>query len=159
MWTFRINPDGALDAKGPYMTMRRPIDPKGEFRASELPPYKPASNGDGMTSDTIGRYYVTTALGVQVFDPTGRLCGVLDKPQPDKPLTSCVLAGPKRDTLYVTNGDKIFRRKVQAVGNPVGATAAKLKGGKLSRRSATRMRSRRKKVRDNARHLEALTSG
>jgi len=120
LWTFRINPDGALDAKGSYMTMRRPIDPKGEFRASEPPPYKPTANGDGMTSDTIGRYFVTTALGVQVFDPTGRLCGVLDKPQPDKPLTSCVLAGPNRGYLYVTNGDKIFRRKVQAVGNPVG---------------------------------------
>jgi enterochelin esterase family protein len=45
---------------------------------------------------------------------------VLDKPQPAKPLTSCVLAGPQRDMLYVTNGDKIYRRKVQAVGNPVG---------------------------------------
>ena len=126
VYTFRINPDGALDAKGPYMTMRRPIDPKGEFRASELPPYKPASNGDGMTSDTLGRYYVTTALGVQVFDPTGRLCGVIDKPQPAKPLTSCVLAGPKRDMLYITNGDKIYRRKVQATGNPVGVATAKL---------------------------------
>lgn len=119
VWTYRINPDGALDAKGPYMTMRRPIDPKGEFRASELPPYKPAANGDGMTSDTIGRFYVTSALGVQVFDPTGRLCGVIDKPQADKGLTSCVLAGPKRDVLYVTNGDKIYRRKVQAMGNPI----------------------------------------
>jgi enterochelin esterase family protein len=75
-----------------------------------------------MTSDTIGRYYVTTALGVQVFDPTGRLCGVLNKPQPEKGLTSIVLAGPKRDLLYVTNGDKIFRRKVQATGNPIAAT-------------------------------------
>ena len=119
VWTFRINPDGALDAKGPYMTMRRPIDPKGEFRAGELPPYRPGAGGDGMTSDTLGRYYVTTALGVQVFDPTGRLCGVIDKPQPAKPLTSCVLAGAKRDMLYVTNGDKIYRRKVQATGNPV----------------------------------------
>jgi enterochelin esterase family protein len=122
VWTYRINPDGALDAKSPYMTLRRPIDPNGEFRSSELPPYKPASNGDGMTSDTSGRYYVTSAVGLQVFDPTGRLCGVLDKPQPAKPLTSCVLAGPKRDMLYVTNGDKIYRRKVQATGNPVGAT-------------------------------------
>ena len=121
VWTFRINPDGALDAKGPYMTMRRPIDPKGEFRASELPPYRPGASGDGMTSDTLGRYYVTTALGVQVFDPTGRLCGVIDKPQPAKPLTSCVLAGPKRDLLYVTNGDKIYRRKVQATGINVPA--------------------------------------
>jgi enterochelin esterase-like enzyme/sugar lactone lactonase YvrE len=125
VWTYRINPDGALDARGPYMTMRRPIDPKGEFRSSEMPPYKPAANGDGMTSDTLGRFYVTSALGVQVFDPTGRLCGVVDKPQADKGLTSCVLAGPKRDVLYVTNGDKIYRRKVQATGNPIAGVAAK----------------------------------
>jgi sugar lactone lactonase YvrE/enterochelin esterase-like enzyme len=121
VYTFRINPDGLLDAKTPYMTMRRPIDSKGEFKSGELPPYLPRASGDGMTSDSVGRYYVTTALGVQVFDPTGRLCGVLDKPQPDKNLTSCVLAGPQRDLLYVTNGDKIFRRKVQATGSPIAA--------------------------------------
>ncbi len=122
VWTFRINPDGTLDARAPYMTMRRPIDPKGEFRPEAPTPYLPRASGDGMTSDTLGRYYVTTALGVQVFDPTGRLCGLLDKPQADKPLTSIVLAGPQRDLLYVTNGDKIFRRKVQAVGNPIAAS-------------------------------------
>ena len=77
-----------------------------------------------MTSDTLGRYYVTSAVGLQVFDPTGRLCGVLTKPQPDKPLTSCVLSGPNREYLYVTNGDKIFRRKVQAVGNTSTRLAA-----------------------------------
>jgi enterochelin esterase family protein len=76
-----------------------------------------------MTSDTLGRYYVTSAVGLQVFDPTGRLCGVLDKPQPAKGITSCVLAGPQRDVLYVTSGDKIFRRKVRATGNPVGVAA------------------------------------
>ncbi|WP_414662239.1 SMP-30/gluconolactonase/LRE family protein [Horticoccus sp. 23ND18S-11] len=124
VWTFRIAPDGTLDARGPYMTMRRPIDPKGEFKFNEPPPYKKASSGDGMTSDSIGRYYVTSAVGVQVFDPTGRLCGVLTKPQPDKPLTSCVLSGPNREYLYVTNGDKIFRRKVQAVGNTNARVAA-----------------------------------
>ena len=32
VWTFRIEPDGKLTAKDPYMTMRRPIDPAGEFR-------------------------------------------------------------------------------------------------------------------------------
>jgi sugar lactone lactonase YvrE/enterochelin esterase-like enzyme len=116
VWIFRIEPDGSLSAKEPYMTMRLPIDPKGEFNFNEPPPYKKAAGGDGMASDTLGRYYVATALGVQVFDPTGRLCGVLPKPQPDKPLTSCMLAGPQREYLYVTNGDKIFRRKVQATG-------------------------------------------
>jgi enterochelin esterase family protein len=42
---------------------------------------------------------------------------VLPKPQPEKPLTSCTLSGEKREYLYVTNGDKIYRRKVQATGN------------------------------------------
>ena len=66
-----------------------------------------------MAADWRGRYYVTSALGIQVFDPTGRLCGVLDKPQPSKPLSSCTLAGAQGDTLFVTNGDKIFSRKLQ----------------------------------------------
>ena len=110
-WAFRIEADGSLSPKAPYMTMRLPIDPAGEFRFSESPPFKPASAGDGMCTDTIGRFYVTSAMGVQVFDPTGRECGLLRRPQLDKPLTSCAIAG---EFLYVTNGDKIFRRKVQA---------------------------------------------
>lgn len=116
VWAFSIKSDGTLAGKAPYMTMRLPIDPQGEFKRAEPPPYKTASGGDGSTTDTIGRYYVTSTLGVQVFDPIGRACGVLPKPQPDKPLTSCALSGPKREYLYVTNGDKIFRRKVQATG-------------------------------------------
>ncbi|MCX6952251.1 MAG: SMP-30/gluconolactonase/LRE family protein, partial [Verrucomicrobia bacterium] len=125
VWTFRIKADGTLDAKTPYMSMRRPIDAKGEFKFNAPPPYLAAARGDGMTTDTLGRYYVTTALGVQVFDPTGRLCGVVDKPQRDKPVTSCVLSGPQRDTLYVTAGTAIFRRKLQATGVPIASIAAK----------------------------------
>jgi enterochelin esterase family protein len=116
VWLFRVETDGALTAKTPYMTMRLPIDPKAETKPHEPPPYKAEAGGDGMCVDTIGRYYVTSALGLQVFDPTGRLCGVLPKPQLDKPLTNAALAGPNREYLYITNGDKIFRRKVQATG-------------------------------------------
>ncbi|MBM3842560.1 MAG: gluconolactonase [Verrucomicrobia bacterium] len=115
---WRVQADGTLDARAPYMTLRRPIDPKGEFKFNQPPPYRKASGGDGMTSDTAGRWYVASPLGVQVFDPTGRLCGVLTKPQPDQPLTSCTLSGPGLGYLYVTNGTAIFRRKVQATGNP-----------------------------------------
>ena len=111
-WMFRVRADGTLDAKAPTMEMRRPIDPKGEFKFHEPPPLLTASAGDGMAVDRAGRWYVASALGVQVFDPTGRLCGVLPKPRPDKPLTSCVLAGEKRDELHVTNGDAIYRRKL-----------------------------------------------
>ncbi|MEI6239224.1 MAG: alpha/beta hydrolase-fold protein [Planctomycetia bacterium] len=111
-WMFRVRADGTLDAKMPTMEMRRPIDPKGEFTFHEPPPLVAASGGDGMAVDRAGRWYVTSALGVQVFDPAGRLCGVIRKPRVDKPLTSCVVAGPKGDELYVTNGDAIYRRKL-----------------------------------------------
>jgi len=113
VWTFRVNADASIDAKMPTMTMRLPIDPKGEFKFNEPPPYQAASRGDGMAVDKSGRYYVTSALGVQVFDPTGRLCGVLPKPKEAQPLTSCVLAGPNHEYLYITNGDTIFKRKLK----------------------------------------------
>jgi enterochelin esterase family protein len=116
VWAFAVQADGSLTAKAPYMTMRRPIDPKGDFQFNNPPPYKSAAGGDGMCTDTDGRYYVATALGVQIFDPIGRLCGVLPKPQSDRPLTNCVLAGPNHEYLYVTNGDKVFRRRVKASG-------------------------------------------
>jgi len=112
VWTFRVGPGGRLDAAMPTMTMRRPIDPRGDFAFHQPPPYLEAASGDGMAVDRAGRWYVTSALGVQVFDPTGRLCGVLPKPAPDKPLTSCILAGPGHEWLHVTNGDTIYRRRL-----------------------------------------------
>ncbi|MDB6171794.1 MAG: gnl 3 [Chthoniobacteraceae bacterium] len=117
-WVFRIESDGALTAKSPYMTLRTEVNLNAKSPDGRSPVYNGSAAGDGMTTDTVGRYYVTSALGVQVFDSTGRLCGVIPKPQASKPLTSCALAGTNRDYLYVTNGDKIFRRKVQATGNP-----------------------------------------
>lgn len=111
-WTFRVHADGTLDAKMATMPMRLPIDPKGEFQFNQPPPYVAASRGDGMAVDKSGRYYVTSALGVQIFDPTGRPCGVLPKPDAEQPLTSCTLAGENHEYLYVTNGTTVYRRKL-----------------------------------------------
>ena len=113
VYTFRVNADASLDAMMPTMTMRLPIDYKGEFKFNEPPPYQAASRGDGTAVDKSGRYYVTSALGVQVFDPTGRQCGVLPKPLESQPLTSCTLAGVNHEYLYITNGTTIFRRKLK----------------------------------------------
>lgn len=121
VYMFQIGADGALVGKSPTMTLRRPIDPAGQFKFNEPPPYLAASGGDGMASDEQGRFYVASTLGVQVFDGGGRECGLLPKPHPDKPLTSCTLAGPDRSYLYITHGDRIYRRKVQAKGSFFGA--------------------------------------
>jgi len=117
VWAFHIEPDGSLSAKAPYMTLRTEVDldtPSPDGRAAV---FKTASGGDGMTSDRQGRFYVASNLGIQVFDPTGRMCGILSRPQLQKPLTSCALSGQGLQYLYATNGDKIFRRKVQAEAN------------------------------------------
>lgn len=103
VWVLRIESDGSLSAKEPYMTLRAPVDKPG------------VANGDGMTTDAAGRYYVTSALGVQIFDPTGRICGVISKPQ-NKGLVSVALAGPNLEYLYVACSDKIYRRKTKAKG-------------------------------------------
>lgn len=116
VWAYRIREDGTLDGALPYMTLRRPIDLKGEFPFSAPPPYKPESGGDGMCTDAQGRYYVTSALGVQVFDPTGRECGLLTHPAPGKQIVSAAFAGPDRSWLCIAAGDRILRRKVQATG-------------------------------------------
>jgi enterochelin esterase-like enzyme/sugar lactone lactonase YvrE len=113
VWAFRIRADGTLDAGLRYMTLRRPIDNKGTFPFNAPPPYVAASGGDGMCTDAQGRYYVTSALGVQIFDPTGRECGLLPHPAQGKPLVSVAFAGPNGQWLCLAAGDRILRRKVQ----------------------------------------------
>ena len=79
---FRINEDGSLSAAQDYMEMRTPVaDPE-------------IAKGDGMATDVHGRYYVTTAVGLQMFDPTGRMGGVIATP----------------------DGGKIYRRKTKTSG-------------------------------------------
>lgn len=103
VWVFRIEEDGALSAKEPYMTLRTPMD-------------KPAvSAGDGMTTDIAGRYYVTSAMGIQMFDSTGRMGGVIAKPQ-NRGAVSVAFAGPSLAYLYVACSDKIYRRKTKTSG-------------------------------------------
>ena len=104
VWAFRIEKDGSLSHPGNYMEMRTPVaDPE-------------IARGDGMATDIHGRYYVTTAEGLQMFDPTGRMGGVIATPDPEQMLVSVCFAGPDHSYLYVANGGKIFRRKTKTSG-------------------------------------------
>ncbi|MBI5759178.1 MAG: SMP-30/gluconolactonase/LRE family protein [Planctomycetales bacterium] len=108
LWTFRVEPDGNLTCKERY------------YHPLQIPSGRDKPGSDGMTVDAQGRLYVATAAGLQMFDPTGRLGGTILKPQPGS-LSNACFGGPKLDTLYVTAGDKVFRRKTQATGVRYGA--------------------------------------
>ncbi|MGB1927427.1 MAG: SMP-30/gluconolactonase/LRE family protein, partial [Rubripirellula sp.] len=114
-WTFRVNKKGNLDAKMPTMPMRLRIDATGQFRFNEKPEYLANSRGDGMAVDKRGRFYVTSDLGVQIFDPTGRPCGLLPKIDREQPLTTCILAGSEHNWLYIAHGKRIYRRRLMIV--------------------------------------------
>ena len=73
------------------------------------------SGADGMTVDTEGFLYVTTKIGIQVCDQPGRVVGIIGKPGSGDP-SNVVFGGPDRQTLYVTSGDKVFRRPMKRKG-------------------------------------------
>ena len=102
VWTFRVSADGSLDAGARTMTLRTPLN-------------KADSGGDGSTTDAAGRYYVTSHIGIQMFDSTGRIGGIIAKPTA-KGCVSITFAGPGHEYLYACASDKIFRRKTQAKG-------------------------------------------
>ncbi|GAB4158255.1 MAG: hypothetical protein Tsb009_35470 [Planctomycetaceae bacterium] len=105
LWAFRVEKDGTLSYKERYYWPLR------------LLPGKKRPGSDGMTVDDRGRLYVATYAGVQMFDPTGRMGGVILKPQ-EKFLSNVVFGGPKFQTMYVTCSDKVYRRKVKPTGRP-----------------------------------------
>ncbi len=113
-WAFRIEPDGTLAHKQPYMTMRRKPAPSEE--RTILPAFQPSCRGDGMITDAYGRYYVATELGIQYFDPTGRISGVIPGPAGIKGITSVTFAGRNLEYLYITSFDKIYRMKTRTRG-------------------------------------------
>jgi sugar lactone lactonase YvrE len=115
VWVFRIEQDGTLGAKEPFMTMRTRVDPAKKHPDGRSPVYRDSCRGDGMTSDLQGRWFVATELGVQFFDPSGRISGVIPSPQGEG-MTSVALAGTGREWLFITCGDTIYRRRVQATG-------------------------------------------
>jgi sugar lactone lactonase YvrE len=110
LWAFRVEKDGSLTNKDRY------------YGPLQMPVGAERPGSDGMTVDSIGRLYVATRAGLQMFDPTGRLGGTILKPQ-NKSLSNVVFGGPQLDTLYVTCTDKVYRRKTQATGIRYGKPA------------------------------------
>src|SRR5262249_14868451 len=101
-WSFMVNPDGTLLARERYMEFLSPVARRD-------------SGVDGLAVDADGRCFITSYVGIQMFDATGRLGGVIARPS-DKNCVSIAFAGPDRSWLYACAGDKVFRRKTLTKG-------------------------------------------
>ena len=98
LWAVRIEKDGSLGPGDRYYSLRTKPNEKMHVTA--------------MTIDASYLLYACTPLGIQVFDPTGRLSGVIAAPSKDA-LTAIAIGGEKAATLFVACGDRIYARKIQ----------------------------------------------
>ncbi len=101
-WVFQIQPDGSLGHKQRYFYVH-------------MPDAATRSGSDGMAVDADGRVYIATSLGVQVFDQIGKCHAIIPAPIRAS-LSNVEFGGPNMDEMYVTNGDKVFKRKTRVKG-------------------------------------------
>lgn len=112
VYSYQIQADGKLAHKQRYFWLHEP-DTADD------------SGADGMEVDSAGRLYVATRLGLQVCDQAGRVNVIL--PTPNGKVSNVAFGGAEQDTLFVTAGDKVFKRKVKAKAAPSFAAPIKPK--------------------------------
>jgi gluconolactonase len=72
------------------------------------------SGGDGLTVDTRGNLYITSDLGLQVYNPSGDLLGIIALPEQPANVT---FGGRDLKTLYVTARTSLYTVPMQATGH------------------------------------------
>ena len=101
VWVYQVQPDGSLVNKQRYGWLHE-TDVEGNAWA------------DGVKCDRDGRVYVASRLGVQVLDQTGRVNAII--PVPSGQASNLCFGGSNFDTIYVSCGDKVYRRKLKVHG-------------------------------------------
>ena len=101
VWVYHINADGTLGFKQHY----------GWLHSSDQ---DDNAWPDGLRCDTAGRVFVTSRLGIQILDQAGRVNAII--PIPTGQASNICFGGKNFDILYVTAGDKVYRRKLRTRG-------------------------------------------
>jgi gluconolactonase len=80
----------------------------------QQPEGKDNTGGDGLTIDTNGNLYITSNLGIQIYDPHGKLLGILSFPEQP---ANCAFGGPGNRTLFVTARTSLYAVAMEAEGH------------------------------------------
>lgn len=100
--------------------MAYPVMSPGKLGAGKVfcelqqPEGKDDTGGDGLTIDTNGNLYITSGLGLQVYDPQGKLLGILSFPEQP---ANCTFGGPGNHTLFVTARTSLYAVEMEAEGH------------------------------------------
>lgn len=102
MWAYEVTEPGKLGRRTEFCRLAG----RGQF-----------SGADGATLDTQGNLYITSQLGIQVFDSAGKALGVIELPEQPANVT---FGGPDRKTLYVTARTSLYAAPMQVAGHRFG---------------------------------------
>lgn len=97
-----------------------PVEGPGQLSASRVfctlkqPEGKENTGGDGLTVDTKGNLYITSGLGIQVFNPEGKALGIIAFPEQP---ANCTFGGKERKTLFVTARSSLYSAEMEATGH------------------------------------------
>ena len=109
VYAFDVRPDGSVTNKRPFVKLRDPVQGALGLR----------SFADGMALDSKGRLYVATASGIQVIDPRGEYLGTIRVPAatgPGAPVRNMAFGGRRRQTLYMTAPEGLYRVQMLSEG-------------------------------------------
>lgn len=102
VWSFQVAEDGSL-TNGVRFHRLNTLDADS------------AVGPDGLAVDTLDELYVVTKLGIQVCDRAGRVIAVINFPQGVR-AGNITFGGANFDTLFITAGPRIYRRKIRRQG-------------------------------------------
>ena len=103
VWVYKIKPDGTLAYKQRYGWLHVPDTEENAWP-------------DGIRCDTAGRVFVATKMGIQVLDQLGRVNAIIPAPRANNQSSNVCFGGADFNVLYVSSGDKVFRRKLKTRG-------------------------------------------
>jgi len=103
VWIYTILPNGTLTNKQHYGWLQVLDTEENAW-------------SDGLRCDTAGRIFVASKLGLQVLDQLGRVNAILPVPPSNNQVSNCCFGGADFNILYITAGDKVFRRRLKTKG-------------------------------------------
>ena len=101
MWAYSVESPGKIGKGKVFCELTQPEG-------------KTDSGGDGLTIDTNGNLYITTGLGLQVYDATGKQLGIIKIPEQPANVT---FGGKDRKTLFVTARTSLYSVQTKATGH------------------------------------------
>jgi gluconolactonase len=101
MWSYAIKSPGEIGKGKMFCTLTQPEG-------------KDDAGGDGLTIDINGNLYITTALGLQVFDSSGKQLGIIKIPEHP---ANVAFGGKDSKTLFVTARKSLYSVETSATGH------------------------------------------